>query len=1207
MTNKEKSDKDVYYEEVLSTAALALSNSKDCKDRDGRMKIMDQHHHQSYNQHHHHHQRYNQHQSHNDGNINIINGGNNMSLSLSLGAKAKENGDADADTDTELTLLSSLPQRPIANFPSESDRKRVIGMLATIISMTYQYEDSEIMDYSPIEHEQEQDQDQEYKGEGEDYYDNNDDDSYGNDFDGNGNMNMGEIKSIQESSDQIVADDLFDDLWERTSPIKGEEENNSNANANANGDAESELSSQSQLQLPQLQSQNRGRNKSSPSGGKEKDKMRNSKKLVADSPSASTSGSTTTTSNSNSNSTSSASKKSSTPTRSQSKAQVKEDTVARKRYKRRRHKVYSEFFVLTADLLFLDKSNAIAFLPLLNSLLGTGYGTGTGAGGFSNGVEEGFNIVKKMTPLKKTPKRRGDGANAGNDDGDYERSNRDTTGADDETDNGTDNENGRLNYKNEADHFLLREWKSSTNNHNLHHNGTQYENNNGSNPNSNSQAQQQHQDQQQQQQPWDNNDILQPFVESLEPGAGFQCLSLLLMNYLLQSEQGYDARIRACIKKLGVIIFTHELKQSDCDEIEQRQRLNTNMGKSVEDCFAVMATRKFESLEHLIAMKLLRISAAQQQEKAAQDAAEKDKKSRGSTRAKIMRGLKIGTAGVAAGTLLAVTGGLAAPGIAAGLAATGITTAATAGVVTTLTSTAAMTTIFGVGGGGLAAYKTHRRTKGVTEFTFQKQGIQKRGQKQRGNSNSAKEDETIELFSTICISGWLKDDKDFERPWGVEPSNPPITDRIEKLSRFYAIHKPSNIGRCQQILDRWKGEERELWAVLKQKYGQDPDHLYPMVDSAHRRICLTHEEDEILDNLLGELGYSVPVGQERDRERDDSFHATKENMLHSDSMDACSISALNASMSNTSSDLECEQNQQGQSKTKKFELSLWDYQIEYGGELLTVRWESDMLVELCDSVSDMAADMVGQAAREVLKQTALATLITAIALPYAIVRAADMIDGIWTLAIERADLAGIELANTLLESEAGHRPVVLVGFSMGARTIYSCLKELARQQERWEEYQEDIAIEKASRKKGIRQGIGKQKGKSKPKLHFSREPASIIEDAIVMGLPNHLSLSSWESCRRIVAGRFVNCYSKNDMILSLMFQIKRLSGALRKVCGTSPVAVQGVENYNVSSLIKAHSDYCTATSHILRMVYHGCPHRASSTIVIPSEAAKDDV
>jgi hypothetical protein len=65
-------------------------------------------------------------------------------------------------TPTEAELLASLPSRPIANFPSESDRKRVIGMLATIISTMYQYEEDDcVMDYSPRTQQQEDEEDEE--------------------------------------------------------------------------------------------------------------------------------------------------------------------------------------------------------------------------------------------------------------------------------------------------------------------------------------------------------------------------------------------------------------------------------------------------------------------------------------------------------------------------------------------------------------------------------------------------------------------------------------------------------------------------------------------------------------------------------------------------------------------------------------------------------------------------------------------------------------------------------------------------------------------------------------------------------------------------------------------------------------------------------------------------------------------------------------
>ena len=213
---------------------------------------------------------------------------------------------------------------------------------------------------------------------------------------------------------------------------------------------------------------------------------------------------------------------------------------------------------------------------------------------------------------------------------------------------------------------------------------------------------------------------------------------------------------------------------------------------------------------------------------------------------------------------------------------------------------------------------------------------------------------------------------------------------------------------------------------------------------------------------------------------------------------------------------------------------------------------------------------------------------TAVTLPYSLVLAANAIDGPWTMALERADRAGIELAKSLIDSAAGHRPVTLAGYSMGARVIYSCLKELARHQEIWEDRQQEKQMPAARQTRN-----SKAKEHGEDTLTYVREPASIVEDAILLGTPNHLSIKSWESCRRIVAGRMINCYSSKDLILSLMFQIKRFQGILRPVCGTSPVAVNGVENYDVTDLVSAHSDYCLVAGDILKKVFFGQPQRAS--------------
>lgn len=72
------------------------------------------------------------------------------------------------------------------------------------------------------------------------------------------------------------------------------------------------------------------------------------------------------------------------------------------------------------------------------------------------------------------------------------------------------------------------------------------------------------------------------------------------------------------------------------------------------------------------------------------------------------------------------------------------------------------------------------------------------------------------------------------------------------------------------------------------------------------------------------------------------------------------------------------------------------------------------------------------------------------------------------MAVIRADLAGKELARALLQRPQGSRPVTLVGYSMGARVIFSCLCELFRI--RYEEVlknEEGISTNEESRSKSM--------------------------------------------------------------------------------------------------------------------------------------------
>jgi len=136
----------------------------------------------------------------------------------------------------------------------------------------------------------------------------------------------------------------------------------------------------------------------------------------------------------------------------------------------------------------------------------------------------------------------------------------------------------------------------------------------------------------------------------------------------------------------------------------------------------------------------------------------------------------------------------------------------------------------------------------------------------------------------------------------------------------------------------------------------------------------------------------------------------------------------------------------------------WDWNelpISAVYELNLLRWETDLQLELGKSIMGLLKSLRDMAVQKVLETTVLAALVSAVIIPYTILKLTDMIDNTWTLATERADQAGIELAHALLSRPQGSRSVTLVGHSMGARLIFSCLQELARCKSKSEEPIED--------------------------------------------------------------------------------------------------------------------------------------------------------
>lgn len=69
--------------------------------------------------------------------------------------------------------------------------------------------------------------------------------------------------------------------------------------------------------------------------------------------------------------------------------------------------------------------------------------------------------------------------------------------------------------------------------------------------------------------------------------------------------------------------------------------------------------------------------------------------------------------------------------------------------------------------------------------------------------------------------------------------------------------------------------------------------------------------------------------------------------------------------------------------------------------------------------------------------------------PASLVKLSKIVDTPWMTGIVRADKTGVTLADAIINKVQGERGVTLVGYSLGARVIYSCLMAPVRATRVW--------------------------------------------------------------------------------------------------------------------------------------------------------------
>ncbi|KAL9638518.1 MAG: hypothetical protein Q9164_001503 [Protoblastenia rupestris] len=216
--------------------------------------------------------------------------------------------------------------------------------------------------------------------------------------------------------------------------------------------------------------------------------------------------------------------------------------------------------------------------------------------------------------------------------------------------------------------------------------------------------------------------------------------------------------------------------------------------------------------------------------------------------------------------------------------------------------------------------------------------------------------------------------------------------------------------------------------------------------------------------------------------------------------------------------------------------------IGHDSEVFALRFELEALMHLGNSLDAMVSSAAwGYAKSEMIKRTVFAELMGAAAWPLTILQIGRVVDNPFSIARSRAEKAGEVLADALINKAQGERPVTLIGYSLGARVIYSCLMALAK-----------------------------------------RRAFGLIETSIFIGAPCPSTTADWRVMRSVVAGRLVNVFSENDYVLGFLYRSSSIQygvAGLQKISG-----IPSVENVDVSDAVSGHLRYRYLVGSILQKI-----------------------
>jgi hypothetical protein len=312
--------------------------------------------------------------------------------------------------------------------------------------------------------------------------------------------------------------------------------------------------------------------------------------------------------------------------------------------------------------------------------------------------------------------------------------------------------------------------------------------------------------------------------------------------------------------------------------------------------------------------------------------------------------------------------------------------------------------------------------------------------------------------------------------------------------------------------------------------------------------------------------------------------------------------------------------------------------IGNNNEEYILNWETELLIELNKELESSLLEYVKKVFTELVYKELEGNLYAACVpvigfgikkafeLPDMLLSKLKSIDGTWERCLDRARQTGILLAETLYQTrQTGvDRPVVLVGYGMGARVIFECLLHLYELQIAYENNEKQKQKQPQQQQQEQEQELQGEQKKNGSSNDSCLVPANdIILHVVLMGGPIGFDYHQWMNARSIVTHRFVNCYATEDWMLALYYRLKNHT---YQVAGLHPIVLTAeqpvtedeqstvqqetikekkilpqqqlefkqlhiaqnqrndIENIDVTSLIKVHADYTAYLYDILELV-----------------------